>query len=313
MSNNSQASLRIGPEAVSFRLPAGMTESVFETGCGPIHYWVSGTGKQHRPQLVFLPGLTADHRLFSEQIRYFLGNYDLLVWDAPGHAASWPFELNFSLADKAGWLDEILRTEAFDAPVLIGQSMGGYVAQAYAQYFPGKMKGFLSIDSAPLQKPYVSRLDLWILKRAESFYRLYPWNALVRDSSRGVAATPHGQALMRSMILSYDSDRDRYLRLVGHGYRILAEAYEKDLPYRISCPALLLAGKQDKAGSTRKLNRQWHEKTGIPIIWIDQAGHNANTDQPDRVNRLIEGWLRELPEEPEFPKKSEFGSGGSDR
>ena len=51
--------------------------------------------------------------------------------------------------DKARWLDKILTAEGFAAPVLVGQSMGGYVAQAYAQLFPEKLKGFVSIDSAP--------------------------------------------------------------------------------------------------------------------------------------------------------------------
>ena len=42
--------------------------------------------------------------------------------------------------DKAKWLNEILETEGIEKPVIIGQSMGGYVGQAYAEQFPGKLK-----------------------------------------------------------------------------------------------------------------------------------------------------------------------------
>ena len=45
--------------------------------------------------LIFLPGLTADHRLFEKQIEFFERKYNVLVWDAPGHAKSWPFNLIF--------------------------------------------------------------------------------------------------------------------------------------------------------------------------------------------------------------------------
>ncbi|MBQ6012719.1 MAG: alpha/beta hydrolase, partial [Firmicutes bacterium] len=45
--------------------------------------------------------------------------------------------------------EEILKKEGFDRPVIVGQSMGGYVGQAYAQLFPEKLRGFVSIDSAP--------------------------------------------------------------------------------------------------------------------------------------------------------------------
>ena len=48
-----------------------MKEKTFETPCGQIHYWVSGKPETHNLTLVFLPGLTADHRLFKKQIEYF--------------------------------------------------------------------------------------------------------------------------------------------------------------------------------------------------------------------------------------------------
>ena len=61
----------------------------------------------------------------DELIADYEGKYPVLVWDAPGHAASWPFELTFTLMDNARWLDEILRKEGFRNPVIIGQSIGG--------------------------------------------------------------------------------------------------------------------------------------------------------------------------------------------
>ena len=109
-----------------------MLEKSHDTSRGAIRYWVDilpGDG----PALIFLPGLTADHRLFDRQVEYFRGRYSLLVWDAPGHAASWPFTLDFTLMDKAVWLHEILQKEGIMRPVLIGQSMGGYVSQCFME------------------------------------------------------------------------------------------------------------------------------------------------------------------------------------
>ena len=269
-----------------------MTEKTYQTACGTIHYWVTGDAAAKDLQLVFLPGLTADHRLFEKQLAYFAGRYPVLVWDAPGHSASWPFALTFSLMDKARWLDEILQREGFTSPVLIGQSMGGYLSQAYLQLFPTKAKGFISIDSAPLQREYLTAAELWLLKRMEPIYRLYPWQALVRHGSNGVATSPYGRKMMREMMMVYDGYQDRYAKLAGHGYRILAEAIEADLPYEINCPALLICGEKDHAGSCIRYNKAWHKKTGIPIEWIKGAGHNANTDEPEIVNALIESFLR---------------------
>ena len=150
-----------------------MIEKTFETACGTIRYWtnelVSG-----RKTLVFLPGLTADHRLFDKQIEAFENEYNLLTWDAPGHAESRPFRYDFNLMDKAIWIHNILETEHILRPVLIGQSMGGYVSQCYMEKYPGETAGFVSIDSAPLKRSYVTGFEISLLKHTEPMYLAFP-------------------------------------------------------------------------------------------------------------------------------------------
>lgn len=270
-----------------------MTEKKHETRCGTIHYWVD---KQNTSPItiIFLPGLTADHRLFEKQIEFFRGKYNILAWDAPAHAASWPFDFSFNLSDKAMWLDEIFVKEQIDYPVIVGQSMGGYVGQMYSQLFPEKLKGFISIDSAPLQRKYVTRLEIWLLKRMEPIYRYYPWKWIVRLGTNGVATSEYGRKLMHDIMMVYDGNQDRYAKISGHGYRMLAEAMEMNLPYEIKCPALLICGEKDRAGSCIRYNKTWHINTRIPIRWIKNAGHNCNTDAPDIVNELIENFVLNL-------------------
>jgi pimeloyl-ACP methyl ester carboxylesterase len=269
-----------------------MIEKIFETTHGKIHYWINKEAAHTQPQLVFLPGLTADHRLFDKQVEYFEGKYPLFVWDAPGHASSWPFDLSFSLKEKTTWLNKILEENGFDSPVIIGQSMGGYVGQMYAELFPEIIKGFVSIDSAPLQKKYMTNIEIYLLKRMEPVYRHYPWKTLLKQGSKGVATSEYGRALMLDFMMTYDKDRERYVSLAGSGYRMLAEAVEENLPYEINCPAMLICGTKDHAGSCIRYNKAWHKDTGIPLHWIEGAGHNSNTDKPEEINRLIEEFLK---------------------
>lgn len=271
-----------------------MIEKIHKTRCGDIHYWISKNMDFAESTLLFLPGLTADHRLFDKQIEYFKEKYNVFVWDAPGHASSWPFSFDFDLMDKARWLNEIIEKEKITQSVIVGQSMGGYVGQAYIQEFPGKLKGFVSIDSAPLQRQYVTGVEIWLLKRMEPVYRYYPWKSLLKAGTNGIAVTEYGRKLMRDIMMEYDGDQKRYAKLSGQGFRILAEAMEKDLPYKIDCPALLICGEEDKAGSAKRYNREWNKRSGIPIEWIKNAGHNSNTDQPDVVNALIEKFLDKI-------------------
>lgn len=267
-----------------------MKEKIYRTRCGSIHYWIqmADPGKK---TLVFLPGLAADHRLFERQVGYFEKRYNVFVWDAPGHGVSWPFSFEFDLMDKAVWLKGIFDKENIKRPIIIGQSMGGYVGQAYSQLYPKTLNGFIAIDSAPLQKKYVTGIELWVMKRMEPLYYYCPWKQLLKSGTDRAAVSDYGRNLMHDIIMGYYGNKKRYAQVCGHGFRILADAMEKDLPYEITCPALLVCGKKDRAFSCIRYNRAWHKDTGIPLIWIEGAGHNSNTDQPDMVNRIIEGFV----------------------
>lgn len=270
-----------------------MIEKTHKTTSGNIHYWINIIDR-NAVTLVFLPGLTADHRLFDKQIAYFENKYNVFVWDAPAHASSWPFNFDFDLMDKAKWINEILEKEEVVRPVIIGQSMGGYVGQAFAELYPEKLKGFVSIDSAPLQREYITGIELWLLKRMEPVYYYYPWKSLLKTGTNGVATSDYGRKLMHDIMMVYDGDKKRYSQISGHGFKILAKAIEMDLPYKISCPALLICGEKDKAGSCIRYNKAWHKKTNIPLEWIQDAGHNSNTDKPEVVNDLIEKLISHL-------------------
>ena len=162
--------------------------------------------------------------------------------------------------------------------------------------YPERLKGFVSLDSAPLQRSFVTGAELWLLKRMEPVYRHYPWKWLLRSGTRGVATTEYGRNLMHDMMMTYDGDQKRYAKISGHGFRILAEAMEADLPYRLQCPALLICGGKDHAGSCIRYNKAWHERTGIPICWLENAGHNSNTDAPQLVNQILDAFLQEIKE-----------------
>ena len=76
-----------------------MIEKIHKTRCGEVHYWITERVSNDKPTLLFLPGLTADHRLFEKQIEYFESRLNVFVWDAPAHSSSWPFSFDFSLEE----------------------------------------------------------------------------------------------------------------------------------------------------------------------------------------------------------------------
>ena len=105
------------------------------------HYWSNNLSLDTTTLCIFTRAdlLTIDYLI--NRLSTWMENIILVVWDAPAHASSWPFRFEFDLFDKAKWLNGILEKEEIIKPIIIGQSMGGYVGQAYAQLYPDRLAG----------------------------------------------------------------------------------------------------------------------------------------------------------------------------
>ncbi|MEE1015663.1 MAG: alpha/beta hydrolase [Lachnospiraceae bacterium] len=263
----------------------------YTTCYGDIHYWVRCID-QKSPWLVMLPGLTADHQLFDKQIEGLRDRYNIFTWDAPAHGLSRPFELKFSMWEMAEYLHNIFEIEGISRPVLIGQSLGGYISQVYMEMYPDSMAGFISIDSCPLKRKYYTNWEIALLKHTKWMYFSIPWKLLLWLGKIGTAQSEYGRNLIKETWSVYK--KKEYCELADYGYRILAEAVEAEREYDIMCPVLLICGEKDAAGSARSYNRKWEKQDGHKLVWLKNAGHNSNTDAPEEVNQLIDEFASEL-------------------
>ena len=104
-----------------------------------LYYMDAGEG----PAIVFLAGLGGDHRAYSVPIRHFARSGRALGLDARDVGQSDRMAVGYSTADMAvdvaGWLD---RVEAGPA-VVVGQSLGGLVAQELAIARPDLVRGLV--------------------------------------------------------------------------------------------------------------------------------------------------------------------------
>mgnify|MGYP005764840427 CR=1 FL=1 len=267
-----------------------MTEKKINSGRGFVHYWTAGpspekASSREAQAVFFLPGLTANHHLFDFQTAHFASRFRVLVWDAPAHGKSRPCS-GFSYSILAEELRAILAAEGIGHVVLIGQSAGGFVAQSFAAKYPDMVTGMLLIGTCPYGPAYYSGSDLFWLKQTKWMFRLFPDRILRHSMARMCSVSDTGRKNMLQMLTDYDKKelcRLMYLGLAG----FIPEIRDT----RLSCPVWLLVGAHDRTGKVRKYNDLWHQREGYPSFIIKNAAHNANVDQPEEVNRIIEGFL----------------------
>ena len=262
-----------------------MTERVYKSSRGEVHYMISEPLDSNKRTLVFLHGLTADHTLFDKQTAYFADAYNIIAWDAPAHGLSRPYS-DFTYGNAAEDLMGILDEHNLSSVYLIGQSMGGYISQSFMLRYHDMADGFVGIDTCPYGEGYYSRSDKWWLRQIEWMSMLYPLGFLKKSIAKQNAVTEYGRANMLKALEPYG--KKELCHLMGIGF---AGFLSENRDIIIRCPVLLLAGEHDRTGKVLSYCRAWEKKTGFTLKIISNAAHNSNADNPDEVNREIESFL----------------------
>jgi len=263
-----------------------MTQSFVKCENGFVYYWHSNIDLTKKT-LFLLHGLTGNHTMFAKQVDFFKNKYNVIVWDAPAHGKSRPYK-DFSYKNAVIVMLKILNELKIKKVVLIGQSMGGYIAQSFIARYPEMVQGFISIDSSPFGN-YYSKSDIWWLKQIEWICKPFSEKMLKFSMAKQNAITKIGQRNMLEMISDYKKDELCHLMKIGY-----AGFLDDNKELQISCPLLILVGKKDKTGKIKQYNQTWSKKIGTEITWIPKAAHNSNVDNPEFVNKCIDEFLTKL-------------------
>jgi pimeloyl-ACP methyl ester carboxylesterase len=100
------------------------------------------------PVLVLIHGFPESGTLWRNVQDALAEQYTLIIPDLPGSGET-QLERSSSIAEMAEGINNIMIRENIDKAVIAGHSMGGYVAFAFADMFPGKVAGIVAIHSTP--------------------------------------------------------------------------------------------------------------------------------------------------------------------
>jgi len=265
-----------------------MIEKYVDSQNGKVYYWMPDVWIEEEKTLFFLHGMTGDHTMFEKQVKYFSKDYNVILWDAPAHGKSRPFQ-DFNYDKSAKAIKRIFDTENISDAIFVGQSMGGFITQAVIKRFPEIVAAFVSIDSTPYGNGYYSKSDVFWLKQVEWMSYLFPLNTIKKAIAKQNTVTKDGYNNMISMLEPYE--KKELCHLMGIGY---AGFLEDNCEIKIECPVLLILGEKDNTGKVSIYNQQWAKRTGFALEIIENAAHNSNVDQPDKVNKEIQEFLHKI-------------------
>ena len=121
-----------------------MTHKI-KTNAAYISYNILGHGKT----IILLHGYLESKEIWNDFANELAKNFQIIAPDLPGHGESSLIEANLSVEKMAESVKYILDKENVSSCLLVGHSMGGYVALAFLDLFPELLSGFSLFHSSP--------------------------------------------------------------------------------------------------------------------------------------------------------------------
>ena len=230
--------------------------------------------------LLFLTGGLRRARFGYAILEKLSAEHTVLALDYP------PVE---SIGDFIAAIDGLLASENIKKVILIGQSYGGIIAQAYMLYRPGKVSRLILSNSGPLQFSFVSRFALKVALKLvdilseENAKRLFCRMILLvfpkQDRSKPMATTVKGIILAEFK----KADVRSHFSVVQSLIPVL-----KDRSYTGATDIVVLRSEDDRTQSKRDIKKYvalYGEK--VQFVSLGNSGHAAMvTDEEAYFNAI---------------------------
>ena len=237
--------------------------------------------------LLFLHGLGGGHAAWDRQVEHFgRRGYRCIAWDQPGYGGT-PSVEPYTLQSVT---DALKRQMAGDRFVLIGQSMGGFVAQEMYARFPDRIAALvLAFTSAAFGGAGGQFARQFVAARIgpldEGKTMAQVAKALM-PSMRGAKSDPQGLAHAERVMSAIPPETYR------KAVHMLTTFDRKDRLEKIAVPTLLVAGSDDRIAPSAVMESMARRIPHAEFVLLEGCGHLGPMDQPQAFNSALEKFLQ---------------------
>ncbi|MBC6174594.1 2-succinyl-6-hydroxy-2,4-cyclohexadiene-1-carboxylate synthase [Listeria welshimeri] len=267
-------------------------------------YYVTNTVNGEKPVLLMLHGFTGSNKTFQESITHLEEHFSIVAPDLLGHGKTdSPDEIaRYSIERIVDDLVTILQELKIMQCFVLGYSMGGRVATAFASAHPEMVRGLILVSSSPglaqkdLQESRVqadNRLaDMLESEGIISFVDY--WEKLALFASQEVLSDELKKRIRLERLAQNPNGLAMSLRGMGTGKQPSYWNHLADFTF----PVLLMTGSLDE--KFEKIAQEMQQL--IPNsthVTVQNAGHAVYLEQPNIFLSQLTNWLEVILKEEE--------------
>lgn len=247
-----------------------------------IYYELHGQGKP----LVLIAGYCCDHTFWSDMLDELAREFQVLIFDNRGIGQTKDNGIAFTLETNADDIIAFLEQLGFEHPHILGQSMGGAIAQIIAKKHPEKMDKLIILNS-------VAKFGTRANRAMESLLNLrkenIPLDLLIDAGMTWVFSSEYLEEPQNVSTFKESLKNNPYpqsLQDQERQFRTIPTFDSREWLYEIKAATLVIAAEEDiltLPTESRQLAK------GIPnarFITVP-GGHASPLEQPSKVNEVI--------------------------
>jgi len=251
-------------------------------------------GNRGAPPVVCVHGYTSSADAFSAPARIFRNRFHFIVPDVRGHGESgWSSAGAYQYADQVADLAAIVDRLGLERFTLVGTSMGGIIAMAYAAEHAQRLVRLVINDIGPDAEPGSQRITQMVGARPEHFLTLDGAMAYRREASPIVARrSEEDQRELALGVLREDAD-GRWAWKMDPAY--IRQRVEQGPPRRpalwpvlerLACPTLVIWGADSDVLSEVQARRMAQALPKGELVVVPGVGHAPTLTEPVVVHAL---------------------------
>ena len=247
----------------------------------------SETGKG--TTVVLLHGFLENSTMWNAHVEYLAKRNRVVCIDLLGHGQTDCLGYVHSMEDQADMVHHVLHELKIRKAILVGHSMGGYIALAFAELYPEMMKGLVLMNSTSRadsdeRKTNRDRAILAVKQNYTTFIRMSIAN-LFSENNR--------ERLIDKIELVRNEALKTPLQGIVAALEGMKERKDREVILHFATyPILLILGKQDPVLNYEE-NISQIENTKVELVTFDD-GHMSHIENKDDLTKVLLGFLKKV-------------------
>jgi pimeloyl-ACP methyl ester carboxylesterase len=256
-----------------------------------------------RLAMVFVHGLAGSWQNWLENLPHFAAaGHRVIAFDLPGFGASEMPAERISIPEYGGFVDALLDRLGVGPAVMVGNSMGGFIAAEVAIQYPARVERLVLVSAAGLTVEYQrNERALAALRYGQRV--LMAWAGFVGARSEALARRPRVRRMLMDVVVHRADRLPAPLvaeQVRGSGTPGFVDALDAltDYPIRarlrdIACPTLVVWGAKDRLVPARDADEFEQLIPDVRKVVWPETGHMAMLERPAGFNALVDRFVAE--------------------